>query len=179
MVPVLKAVLEVPTEPCHASAPVPPVAAQEVAFVLDQDSDDDCPVWMLVGDALNALTVAANGASGSTLSTTELGAPVPPAPVQVRVYVYVPGNRITPVLVPALAVPIEPFQPSAPVPPVAVQEVAPLLLHDKEAVCSTWIVLEGVMKNPVTVAGGWVGLAAVTFTDCGEPVPPSPLQINV
>jgi hypothetical protein len=69
------------------------------------------------------------------------------------------------VLVPVLAVPTDPFQPSVPVPPVAVQEVAPLLVHDNDADCSTWMEVDGVMKNAVTVAAGCVELAAVTFTD--------------
>jgi hypothetical protein len=58
------------------------------------------------------------------------------------------------VLVPELAVPTEPFQPSVPVPPVAVHDVAPLLVHDSVADCSTWIDVDGVIKNEVTVAAG-------------------------
>jgi hypothetical protein len=40
---------------------------------------------MLVGDALKAVTVAPSGTIGTTFNTTELDAPVPPAPVQVNV----------------------------------------------------------------------------------------------
>jgi hypothetical protein len=40
---------------------------------------------MLDGDALKEVTVAASGATGMTFSTTELGAPVPPGPLQVSV----------------------------------------------------------------------------------------------
>jgi hypothetical protein len=44
MTPVENPVLAVPTEPCQLSEPVPPVAAHEVAALLDQDRIDDWPV---------------------------------------------------------------------------------------------------------------------------------------
>jgi hypothetical protein len=41
MAPVLVPTLDVPTEPFQPSDPVPPVAAHEVAFAVDHESDVD------------------------------------------------------------------------------------------------------------------------------------------
>jgi hypothetical protein len=84
---------------------------------------------------------------------------------------------MAPVLVPVLEVPTDPFQPSDPVPPLAVHEVAPLLLQASDAtdpVCS----VEGVAVKELTVAAGG---GAVTFraTEVGELVPPGPAQVKV
>jgi hypothetical protein len=43
MVPVLKPVLDVPTEPLHPSDPVPPLAVQLAASVDPQVSDAELP----------------------------------------------------------------------------------------------------------------------------------------
>jgi hypothetical protein len=83
MVPVLKPVLEVPTEPVHG--PVPPVAAHDVAFAVDQVKVVDWPATIELGDAVKVETVAAGGGALVMFKMTELLGPVPAVPVHVNV----------------------------------------------------------------------------------------------
>jgi hypothetical protein len=76
-----------------------------------------------------------------------------------------------------LEVPTVPGQESEPVPPLAVQEFAPLLLHAKDVVCPTVTAL-GVAVNDEIVAAG-VALATVTLVDMGVLAPPGPVQLSV
>ena len=70
-----------PSAPLIASAPVqPPLAVQEVAFVLDQVRVELAPEEMVVGLA-DSVTVGA----GATVTVVLAGDVVPPAPVQVSV----------------------------------------------------------------------------------------------
>ena len=67
--------------PLVTSAPVqPPLAVQEVAFVLDQVRVEVLPEAIVVGLA-ESVTVGA----GATVTVALTGAVVPPAPVQVSV----------------------------------------------------------------------------------------------
>ena len=70
-----------PSVPLIASAPVqPPLAVQEVAFVLDQVRVELAPEEMVVGLA-DSVTVGA----GATVTVVLAGDVVPPAPVQASV----------------------------------------------------------------------------------------------
>ncbi len=116
---------------------LPPLAVHDVAWLLDQLKVTIDPV-STVGLALSfasKVTVGCTGTTGLTVTLVELGALVPPAPVQVNVYVTVPAVDSGPVDVPALEGPLAPAQPSEPVPPLPVQEVAELVVHDNEADC--------------------------------------------
>jgi hypothetical protein len=81
-----------------------------------------------------------------------------------------------PVEVPVLDVPLAPDQPSDPVPPPAVHEVAALVVHDSEADCPAVTEL-GLAVKLWMLAG--TGALTVTPTDIGALVPPAPVQINV
>jgi hypothetical protein len=81
----LVAVLEVATVPLQLSDPEPPVAVQLAALVVCQLSDVDSPVTKMLGSALNDTIEAAGGGALLTLTTTELGEPVPAVPEQVNV----------------------------------------------------------------------------------------------
>jgi len=83
--PVLVPVLKVGFEPAQPSLPVPPVAAQVLAPLVDHARLADCPTAMVDGVAVNALMVGADGVALATLTTTELGLPAPPGPVQLKV----------------------------------------------------------------------------------------------
>jgi hypothetical protein len=86
MTPVLVPALEVGFEPAQPSEPVPPVAVQVLAPLVDQASVADCPAGMVAGLAVKELIAAAPGVGALvTLTTTELGLPAPPGPVQVKV----------------------------------------------------------------------------------------------
>jgi hypothetical protein len=66
-------------------------------------------------------------------------------------------------LLPALDVAFTPFHPSDPVPPVAVQEVAPLVDHERSVDCPVCTVLGAARKLRTDAAVD--GLVAVTLTD--------------
>jgi len=85
--PVLKPLLAVPTEPFQTPVPVSPLPVHAVALLVDQDNDAAWPDVMLVGDMLNAVMLAAGCGTLVTLTTTELGLPAPPGPVQLKVKV--------------------------------------------------------------------------------------------
>ncbi len=55
--------------PLQPSEPSPPVAAHAVAPLVDQASDVDCPVSIVVGDALNAVTLGTGGALATSTVT--------------------------------------------------------------------------------------------------------------
>jgi hypothetical protein len=78
--------LEVGTVPVQPSEPPrPPLAVQDVALVVVHDSVVPCPVVSVLLAAVNEPIDAAAPGGLVTLSVTELGAPVPPGPVQVNV----------------------------------------------------------------------------------------------
>jgi hypothetical protein len=99
-------------EPLVASLPLhPPEAVQDVALVDDQDSVELPPLAMVLGLALK-LTV---GAGEVTVTLADCAA-LPPAPVQVRVYV------VFALSAPVECEPLVGWLPDQP--PDAVQEVA-------------------------------------------------------
>ncbi len=99
-------------EPLVASLPLhPPEAVQDVALVDDQDSVELPPLAMVLGLALK-LTV---GAGEVTVTVADCAA-LPPAPVQVRVYV------VFALSAPVECEPLVGWLPDQP--PDAVQEVA-------------------------------------------------------
>jgi hypothetical protein len=82
--PVLVPVLDVATTPFQPSDPVPPVAVQDVALELVQESVVDWPTTMLFGAALKEVTLGSGAGALVTLTIAELLEPVPPGPVQVN-----------------------------------------------------------------------------------------------
>jgi hypothetical protein len=82
-----------------------------------------------------------------------------------------------PTEVPLLEVPTEPVHPSEPVPPLAVQLVAPVEPQEMAAELPVYSV-EGVMVSPVTAGTAGVGEVTVTFTDWGALAPPGPVQAS-
>jgi len=170
-------VLEVGFVPLQSEA-LPPLAVHDVALLLDQLKVTVDPV-STVGLALpfaDKVTVGCTGTTGLTVTLVELGALVPPPPVQVNVYVTVPAVDSGPVEVPVLDEPLAPAQPSEPVPPLPVHEVAALVVHDSEA---AWPAVRepGVAANVKMLAGA--GATTVTLTDMGALFPPAPVQSNV
>ena len=176
MGPELVPELEAATLPFQPSEPVPPVAVQVVAWFVDHDRTMACPVCVAPGVAVKLAMVAA-GAAVVTVTPTVLGALVPPGPAQVRVKFSVPTTVSGPTLVPALAVATGPLQPSDPVPPLAVQELALLLDHARVVDCVVWSEIGAAVNEPM-VAGGGV-LFTSTVTEPGEPAPPGPEQVSV
>ena len=84
MGPAVTPVLDVGCTPAHPSRSAPPVAVQAVALAEVQLSDVVPPVDIAVGEAVKPLIVA-GGVLALTVTDAELGALVPPAPVQVSV----------------------------------------------------------------------------------------------
>jgi hypothetical protein len=76
--------LTVPTDPVQPSEPEPPLAVQVSALSTVQVSVVEPPVSTAGGAERNRPTDGSTGAA-STLTLTELGALVPPGPVQVNV----------------------------------------------------------------------------------------------
>src|SRR3954452_10198972 len=70
-------------DPARGCAPMPLSIDTDVAFVVDHESVEDCPLVMEVGLAANMI------ASGSFTVTVACFVTVPPAPVAVSVYVVV------------------------------------------------------------------------------------------
>lgn len=149
-------------EPLVASAPdQPPDAVQAVALVEDQVNIDEPPLVTLVGLAL----IETVGVAGAVTLTVADCAAVPPAPVQVSVYL---------VAAVSAAVFCEPLVARAPLqPPDAAQEVAFVEDQVKVEVAPLATVLGLALK--VTVGAGEV---TVTVADCVA-LPPVPVQANV
>jgi hypothetical protein len=123
------------------------------------------------------LLIAAAGGVGVTVTLTELGVLVPPAPLQVNVYVSVPLPLIGPTAVPVLETGSGPLHPSAPVPPLAVHEVAPLLDQASDVDCPVCTAAGEAVNDPMVGTGG--ALATLTVTDVGALAPPGPVQVSV
>jgi len=85
---------------------------------------------------------------------------------------------MAPVLVPVLDVPTDPFQPSDPVPPVAVHEVAFAVDQESEVDWPTTMVF-GTAVKVLTVAVGGGALVTLTMVELLGPVPPVPVQLSV
>ncbi len=83
--PVLVPELKVGCEPAQPSVPVPPVAVQVFAPVVDHASVADCPASIVDGVAVKELMMAGLAGGAVTVTTTELGPALPPGPVQVSV----------------------------------------------------------------------------------------------
>jgi hypothetical protein len=81
--PLLVPPLEVGSAPDHASAPLPPLAAHEVALFVVHVNDVACPGAITVGCAANDTVGGAGGAALLTFSKA-LCSVTPPVPVQVR-----------------------------------------------------------------------------------------------
>jgi len=114
-----------------------------------------------------------------TVTTTDVLL-VPPGPLQLNVYVYIPGVLIGPATNPLLEVGSEPLHPSEPAPPAAMHAVALVVDHWSVTDWPGWIcALLALLALKVTV--GWEGGGAVdvTATDEGALVPPGPVQVNV
>jgi hypothetical protein len=73
------------TVPVQLSAPLPPLAVQEVAPTDAQVSSVDWPVCRVLGTAVRSVITGGAGGTLFTLSTTEAGALEPPGPVQFSV----------------------------------------------------------------------------------------------
>lgn len=168
--------LEVPTVPGQESEPVPPLAVQELAPLLIQARDEVCPTVTTLGTAVNETMVAA-GVALSTVTLVDIGALAPPGPVQFSVYTYVPAVFRGPTIVTTLLVGSEPAQPSEPVPPLAVQALAPLVTQVINTDCPVSTVL-GVATRETMVAGGGA-LVTVTVWVNVWLLPPLPSQLNV
>jgi hypothetical protein len=82
--PVEVPVLEVATVPPQPSLPVPPPAVQLVALLLRHASELALPACSDDGVAVK-LEMLAGGGVAVTMTLTDAGAPVPPAPVHVNV----------------------------------------------------------------------------------------------
>ena len=140
----------------------PPDAVQLVALVLVQLRVEELPLVTVDGVALK-VTVGTVGPD-ATVTVTDCAA-VPPAPVQVSVYVVV------------AAIPVrasEPLRALVPVqPPDAVQLAA--LVDDQFRVVEP--PLATVVGVAVSVTEGADGCVTVTFTDCVAS-PPGPVQVN-
>jgi len=89
----------------------------------------------------------------------------------------VPATLIGPIRVPTLLVGSEPDQPSEPVPPLAVQALAPLVAQVSKIDCPVTAVL-GVADNDTMEAGGGA-LVTVTVAVLVGLLPPVPVQLNV
>ena len=104
----------------------------------------------------------------------------PPLPVQLSVYEYTPGVLIAFNTAPVLETGWLPLQPSVPVPPLAVQDVAFEDVHASVGACPGWIcaVLPPLM---VTATVGWPTTTAFTVTVAvlGVLWPPGPLHTRV
>jgi hypothetical protein len=169
-------VLEGATVPVQASVPLPPEAVQEVALLVLHARDEDCPTGTLTGLAANEPMLAA-GVALFTVTSTEAGALAPPGPVQLSVYTYKPAVLSGPMVVPALAVGRVPFQPSVPLPPLAVQALAPLLLQESTVEPPAVSVAGSAVKARM-LAGG-VAVVTVTVAELMALVPPLPVQLSV
>ena len=133
---------------------------QVVAFVDDHESVELAPLAMVLGFALK-LTV---GAGEFTVTVADWAA-LPPAPVQVRVYV------VFAVSAPVARDPLVAWLPLQP--PEAVQAVALLDDHVRVDAAPLAIVLGAALR--VTVA---VGVAVtVTVADCAA-APPGPVHVR-
>ena len=73
------------TAPLQLSAPLPPLAEQEVAPIDAQVSSVEPPVGIVLGNAVSSVMSGGTGGTLLTLRTTELGALGPPGPVQFKV----------------------------------------------------------------------------------------------
>ncbi len=88
-----------------------------------------------------------------------------------------PAGVTGPIEVPVLEVATVPLQPSDPVPPLAVHEVAFEVDQDADSDCPVCAVI-GVTVNALIVGATGADVTS-TVTDTGLPVPPGPLQVNV
>jgi len=175
--PTVVPVLDTGSAPLQPSEPSPPLAAHAVAPLVDQASDVDCPVSIVAGDAVNAVTLGAGGAL-ATSTVTDSGALLPPGPVQVNVYIKLPTVLIGPTVIPVLDTPTAPFQLSAPLPPLAVHVVALVVDQAIEVDCpATRLVGDAFMD--VMLAAGDGALLTLTMTELGPLAPPAPLQLSV
>jgi len=82
---------------------------------------------------------------------------------------------ITPVLNPVLEVPTDP--PQLPVPPVAVHDVALLLLQESDDAWPTCMVAGDALKFETVAAGG--GAVTLMLIELAPLAPPGPLQFRV
>jgi hypothetical protein len=76
----------------------------------------------------------------------------------------------------ALVVPTVPLHPSEPVPPPAVQEVAPVVDHASVVVCPDCTVSGEAVKATMLAAAG--ALVTLTLTELGTLLPPIPVQVS-
>lgn len=177
--PTVTPVLELGCVPDQLSDPAPPLAAQAVALVLIQLSVALEPGVMVSDEwplAFSA-TVGCCGAAALTVTVVVAGELVPPAPVHVNVYVTVPVLGNGPTAVPVLDGATVPVKASAPLPPLAVHEVALLVVHARDVLCPTVTVPGLAAKEPMLAAG--VALFTVTSTEAGALAPPGPVQLSV
>ena len=174
--PILVAELCVATEPLQPSEPLPPLAAHEVAPVVDQVAVTDCPVCIALGVTEKVLMTGGGGVL-LTSTVTDTGVLAPPSPVHVSVYTKFPAALIGPtnsVDTGATA----PLQLSAPLPPLAEQEVAPIDAQVSSVEPPVGIVLGNAVSS--VMSGGTGGtLLTLRTTELGALGPPGPVQFNV
>jgi hypothetical protein len=157
---------------------VPPEAVQELAPTVAQVRVVDCPTLTVAGVAIRAL-ITGNAGAAATVTVTELGELVPPAPLQVSVYVYVPAVLSGPMRAAILAVGSAPLHESAPLPPVAVQEVVLTVAHVNVVDWPARMVAGTAAKATITGGGGVLPALTVTMTELGTLGPPGPVQVSV
>lgn len=129
---------------------------------------------MLLGARTRLSIVAAGGGVAFTVTGMDCGPLGPPGPVQMSVKVCDPAGR-GPTLNPVLEVGTTPLHPSAPLPPLAVQELAPVVLHARDVLCPDETT-GGVAVNVVTVAGA--GSTMTTAVSVPPPVGPWQDKVN-
>jgi hypothetical protein len=154
----------------------PPLAVHAVALLVVHDNSTDCPTWIALGVAVK-LDTAAGGALCVTSTLAVLGKLVPPAPVHVSTYRASPAVSMGPMAVPELCAGTLPLQPSAGVPPVAVQPVAARVDQLAVADPPTCTVLGVTLNERIVGAGGVLSTSTVTLV--GVLVPPGPLHVSV
>jgi hypothetical protein len=151
----------VPEVPLSACAPLqPPEAVQLVALAALQLRVEFAPLLTVAGLATN-VTV---GAGGITV-TVALSCAVPPAPLQLSVYVVVAVSA------PVDWVPLAACEPLQP--PLALQLLALLALQARVD-AAPLLMLAGLAVS-VTVGAG--GITVTVALSCA--VPPAPVQLNV
>lgn len=151
------------SEPETGRVPVhPPLAVQDVVFVLDHTSVDVAPEATDVGDAVSVSV----GAGAAPTVTVTLRLTEPPAPVHVNVYVESALSG------PAVAEPNVARLPDHA--PLAVQDVAFALVHESCEVPLNATLVGDALNDSVGAGIAWV--ATVTLSDA---LPPAPVQVSV
>jgi hypothetical protein len=162
--------------PTSGSLPLQePDAVQLSALVLDQVSAAAWPATMLAGIAW-MLTSTLGGCGAALTTTVTLCAVLPPGPAQVNTYEYTPAAVTGPLLAPPLEVGSAPDQASAPLPPLAAQDVALFVVQVNDVAWPGRITVGSAANDTV---GAAAGAAVLTFSKALCSVtPPVPVQVR-